>query len=198
MGDYRHVHQTFEELAGQHIDGLYHGARFLHGGEETSARDLVLWTMTGAFQEFRRINKESALEQWLERKLVEAFLARTGWADPSTADRSTADRSTADRSTEDSSTADLSIEVPSSQEPSSGAVEIDPEALFRAAAKLAPVARAAIWLVLFRRWRYEEACTVLKTDLAGLKGLLRGRHVLLTAVAWRSADRNGTDHDRGH
>ena len=77
-------------------------------------------------------------------------------------------------------------------------MEIDPEALFRAAAELAPVARAAIWLVLFRRWRYEEACPVLKTDVAGLKSLLRGRHVLLTAVVWRSADRNGTDHDRGH
>lgn len=190
------MHQAFEELAGQHIDGLYHGALFLHGGEETSAQDLVLWTMTGAFQEFRRIKKERALEQWLERKLVEAFLARTEWG--STDGGATDAFSEEDPSTADLSTAGLSTKVPSSHEPSSGAVEIDPEALFRAAAKLAPVARAAIWLVLFRRWRYEEACTVLKTDVAGLKGLLRGRHVLLTAVVWRSADRNGTDHDRGH
>ena len=120
------MHQAFEELAGQHIDGLYHGARFLHGGEETSAQDLVLWTMTGAFQEFRHIEKESALEQWLERKLVEAFLARTGWgsADGGATDGAATDGGAADAfseegpSTEDRSTADLSIEVPSSHEPS--------------------------------------------------------------------------------
>jgi len=65
-----------------HIDGLYHGALFLQGGEESTAEDLVLWTMTGAFKQFKRIERRSVTEQWLEGKLVEAFLARAGldWA----------------------------------------------------------------------------------------------------------------------
>ena len=50
MGDYGQVHQTFEEFAGRHIDGLYHGALFLNGGEEPPAEDLVLWTLIGASQ----------------------------------------------------------------------------------------------------------------------------------------------------
>ncbi len=53
MGEYAHVHQTFEEFAATHIDVLYQGALFLHGGEVPQAEDLVLWTMTGAFQQFK-------------------------------------------------------------------------------------------------------------------------------------------------
>ena len=61
-----------------------------------------------------------------------------------------------------------------------------------------PLARAAIWLVVFRRWSYGEACTLVETDVEGLKDLLRYRQVLLTAVVRRAVGRNGTDHDRRH
>jgi DNA-directed RNA polymerase specialized sigma24 family protein len=180
MGEYGHVHQTFEEFATMHIDGLYRGALFLQGGDESTAEDLVLWTMTGAFKQFKRIEPGSATEQCLEGKLVEAFLARAG------VDLA-ADDSVPVFSGDDPSFAEQETLTP---------LDIDPEALFRAAAKLPHVARAAIWLVLFRRWRYEEASGALKTDMAGLNALLRGRQVLLTAVVQRSEDRNGTDHDR--
>jgi DNA-directed RNA polymerase specialized sigma24 family protein len=189
------VHQTFEEFAAERIDDLYHGALFLHGGEEGAAEDLVLWTMTGAFQQFKRLKTGSANGQWLEGKLVEAFLARTGWESTGEGrtDEGRTDEggSTVPHSGDDPSTADFAG-LRSSPDP----MEIDPEALFRAAGKLPNPARAAIWLVLFRRWRYEEACSVLGTDVAGLKGLLRGRQVLLTAVVRRSENRNGTDHGR--
>jgi DNA-directed RNA polymerase specialized sigma24 family protein len=176
------MHQTFEELAGRHIDGLYHGALFLHAGDEPPADDLVLWTLTSAFQEFRQIGARVALEHWLEGRLVEVFLARraSGSADaPERGNFSGGDGSATDFS-----------------ENSAGSVEIDHEALFRAAAAMPPLARAAIWLVLFRRWSYGEASTVLETGVEGLKDLLRYREVLLTAVVRASADRNGTDHDR--
>lgn len=176
------MHQTFEELAGRHIDGLYHGALFLHAGDEPPADDLVLWTLTSAFQEFRKIGAGVALERWLEGRLVEVFLARSvsGSADaPERADFSNGDGSATDFS-----------------ENFAGSLEIDHEALFRAAAAMPPLARAAIWLVLFRRWSYGEASTVLETGVEGLKDLLRYRQVLLTAVVRASADRNGTDHDR--
>ena len=113
------------------------------------------------------------------------------------------DGSTDAFSGEDVSTDDVSVEgppigVPSSSELSTGPLEIDPEALFGAAANMPPLARAAIWLVLFRRWSYDAAASVLETGVDGLKGLLRYRHVLLTALVRRPSGRNGTDHDRRH
>lgn len=176
------MHQTFEEFVARHMDDLYNDALFLNGGEVSRAEDLVLWTVTGAFQTFRRIEGVGATERWLERKLVEAFLVRAG-GDPSGRESMEAFLA------EDPSKPDLT-------DTGSEILEIDSKALFRSAAKLSHVARAAIWLVLFRRWRYEEACDVVKTDVAGLKGLLQGRRVLLTAVVRKSGDRNGTDHDR--
>ncbi len=179
MGEYGHVHQTFEEFASKHLDGLYHGALFLNGGAETPAEDLVLWTLTGAFQEFRQIEGPGAPEEWLEGKLVELFLARTP-------------RGSTDDMVSNASADDLS------HEPSPGAVEIDHEALMRAGAELPPLARAAIWLVVFSRWSYDEASIVLDTGLDALKSLLRYRQVLLTAVVRAPLDRNGTDRDRRH
>ena len=181
------MHQTFEEFVGRHMDALYHGALFLHAGEEAPAEDLVLWTVTGAIQAFRRVEGGEAKERWLERKLVEAYLARAGW--------NSTDRGSPEVFSDDNpSTADASTADPTHV--GSEVVEIDSEALFRSVATLPHVARAAIWLVLFRRWRYEEACDVLGTDLAGLKNMLQGRYVLLTAVVQKPGDRNGTDHDR--
>ena len=180
------MHQTFEELAGQHIDSLYHGALFLNAGQEPPAEDLVLWTLTRASQEFRQIEEGGESERWLEGRLVTVFLARR--ASGSTDNGSTDAFSDADFSTDDVSAKDSSrYEV---------SVEIDPEALLGAAAKMPALARAAIWLVLFRRWSYDEASSVLDTGVDGLKDLLRYRNVLLTAVVGRSSDRNGTDHDR--
>ena len=193
--------ETVEEFAGRHIDGLYHDALFLHAGDEPLAEDLVLWTLTGAFQAFRHFEGRSPPEHWLEGKLIEVFLART--ASGSTDDGSTDAFSGDDLSTDNMSAGDVSADdirrdVMSSHEHSSGAVEIDPEALLQAAANMPPLARAAIWLVVFRRWSYRDASSVLKTDLHGLKDLLRYRQILITAVVWGSVDRNGTDHDRRH
>ncbi len=175
------MRETLEEFSGRHIDGLYHGALFLNGGEELSAEDLVLWTLTGAFQEFRQLEEGSATERWIERKLVEVFLARTVPGD--------------DESTDGvGSSADGAV----TRGPSSGAMEIDPEALFGAAAKMPPLARAAIWLVVVRRWSYGEASSVLGTDVEGLKDLLRYRQVLVTALVRRTLDPSGTDDERRH
>ena len=175
------MRETLEEFTGRHIDGLYHGALFLNGGEEVPAENLVLWTLTGAFQEFRQIEEGGASERWIERKLVEVFLARTMSGDDGSTDGD-----------------GFSLDAPASHGPSSGAVEIDPEALFGAAAKMPPLARAAIWLVVFRRWPYDEASRVLGTDVDGLKDLLRYRQVLVTAVVRGALGRNGTNDGRRH
>ena len=52
---YMHMHRTFEEFAGQHIDSLFQAALFLNAGKEPPAEDLLLWTLIGAFQEFRQM-----------------------------------------------------------------------------------------------------------------------------------------------
>ncbi len=193
--------ETVEEFAGRHIDGLYRDALFLHAGDEPLAEDLVLWTLTGAFQAFRNFEEGSPPEHWLEGKLIKVFLARTGSG--STDDGSTDAFSGDGLSTDNVSAGDVSVDdirrdVMSSHEHSSSAMEIDPEALLQAAANMPPLARAAIWLVVFRRWSYGEASTLVETDVEGLKDLLRYRQVLLTAVVRRAVGRNGTDHDRRH
>ncbi len=195
------MRETVEEFAGRHLDGLYHDALFLHAGDEPLAEDLVLWTLTGAFQAFRHFEEESPPEHWLEEKLIEVFLARTasGSTDNGSTDAfSGDDLATHHMSAGDVSVDDLRRDVMSSHQHSSGAVEIDPEALLTAAANIPPSARAAIWLVVFRRWSYRDASSLLKTDLHGLKDLLRYRQMLLTAAVQGSVDRNGTDHGRGH
>ncbi len=180
------MNQTFEEFVGPHIDRLYHGALFLNAGEEPPAEDLVLWTLTGAFHEFRRIDEGSASEEWLEGKLVGAFLARA------------AAGSTDDDSGVTPPATELPSHKPAGHEPYTGAVEIDSEALFRAGADIPALARAAIWLVVFRRWSYREAFGVLNTDLDGLKELLQYRQVLLGAVVQGSSvDQDGTDQGGG-
>jgi len=60
------------------------------------------------------------------------------------------------------------------------------------------LARAATWLVLFRRWHYGEASSVLGMDVDGLKDLLRYRQGLVTAVVRRTLDPSGTDDERRH
>ena len=124
------MHRTFEELAGQEIDGLYHGALFLKAGEEAAAEDLVLWTLTGAFQSLRRGLSHSDASRWLEDKRVRAFLAG--------------------ETPLDSEDGPIDGAEPV-RFPSAVRAEIDPQALFMAAERVPPRAHAALWLVIFRR-----------------------------------------------
>ena len=166
------MHRTFEELAGHEIDGLYQGALFLKAGETAAAEDLVLWTLTGAIPSFRQGLSPADATRWLEDRLVRAFLAGAPPMD---------------------SEVGPVVEADAVQSPISGEVAIDPQALFMAAERVPPRARAALWLVIFRRWRYEDASRVLEMDQASLRNLLRYRHILLTAIMRGSGDRSGTD-----
>ena len=71
--------------------------------------------------------------------------------------------------------------------------EIDPQALFMAAERVPPRARAALWLVIFRRWTYDDASRALDTDPGSLKDLLSYRHVLLTALMRGSSEQSGAN-----
>ena len=171
------MHRTFEELAGQEIDGLYHGALFLKAGEEAAAEDLVLWTLTGASQSFRGDLSPSDASRWLEDKLVRAFLAGEAPAGAAPLDAEDGPIDGAEP-----------VRVPSAVR-----AEIDPQALFMAAERVPPRARAALWLVIFRRWTYDDASRALDTDPGRLKDLLSYRHVLLTALMRGSSEQSGAN-----
>lgn len=169
------MNQTFEELAGQQIDNLYQGALFLKAGEEGSAGDLLLWTLTGAFRAFCDIRKGTDPARWLEGRMVQMFLSSLPAADSS-----------------DGGSAESLTPGPP---PVTGPVGVDPQALHKAAGRVPSHARAALWLVVLRRWRYEEASAVMNTGMERLKDLLQYRHMLLTAILRGDEERNGTDGD---
>jgi DNA-directed RNA polymerase specialized sigma24 family protein len=56
-------------------------------------------------------------------------------------------------------------------------------ALYRATADMPPRARVALWLVLLRRWRYEETSALLGSTAEDLKELLSHRQALSDAIA---------------
>ena len=168
------MHRTFEELASQEIDSLYHGALFLKAGEGQAAEDLLLSTLTGAFHAFRKVEQGTDVARWLEGRMVQAYLSAVTEGDSDGA------------SVEE-------LEVPYT--PLMRTVDVDPFALHKAARRIPPRARAALWLVLLRRWKYSEASRVLETDLNDLKDLLGYRHLLLTAVLRGPDQRNGTNAD---
>ena len=59
---------------------------------------------------------------------------------------------------------------------------LDAPGLHTAAGAVPWAARAALWLVLLRRWRYADASTVMGVDEEVLKDLLGYRHTLMGAI----------------
>ena len=162
--------QTFEELAGREVDGLYQGALFLQAGDEAAAEDLLLWTLTRAFHVFREKGDSDVSDQWLEGRLVHEFVALL----PKSAQ-----------------THQPGPPAPTYKSETVG--EVDPSTLHYAAGLVPARARAALWLVVLRRWSYENASRLLRTNTNELKDLLRFRHSLMSAVLNPRNGRNGTD-----
>ncbi|GMR12286.1 MAG: hypothetical protein BMS9Abin29_0475 [Gemmatimonadota bacterium] len=161
---------TFEELAGSEVDGLFQGALFLQAGDEAAAEDLLVWTLTKAFHGFRETGGGESPDQWLEGRLVHEFLALlpNSSAAPQV------------------HTADLNRRL-------QRVGSVDPGVLHKAAGQVPARARAALWLVVLRRWTYDEASAALHTNTEELKDLLRFRHTLMSAVLMPRNALNGTD-----
>jgi DNA-directed RNA polymerase specialized sigma24 family protein len=168
------MHRTFEELASQEIDRLYQGALFLRAGEEQAAEELLLSTLTASFHVFRTVADDADPAQWLEGRMVQAYLAAIPGPDMKDAFSEAA-------------------QTPASF--SMRGVDVDPLVLCKAASSVPPRARAALWLVLLRRWSYADASQVLDADPQDLRSLLGYRHSLLTAVMSGTDERDGTNKD---
>jgi DNA-directed RNA polymerase specialized sigma24 family protein len=160
--------RTFEEMAGRELDSLYQGALFLSGGAPWVAEKLLVDTLTTSFREHGRDLPDDSVERWLEGRLVQQFLAgvELGPFPVRTANEGG---------------------VPGPFD------ELEADTLFTAAGALPPWARAAVWLVLLRRWSYAKACGALEVDLVVLDDLLRYRDQLMTEILRSSPRGNGTD-----
>lgn len=153
---------TFEELATRELDGLYNGALFLSAGDAEGAEDLLLDALSRSFHQFRSRNGADEIGRWLEGKLVATFVARHDGSETAAGLRP-------ERIERPSVTAEVFD-------------ALDGRGLTLAAASVPWTARAALWLVLLRRWSYADAAQVMGIDREILKDLLRYRDTLMSAI----------------
>lgn len=161
--------RTFEEIATPELDALYQGALFLAGGDAAGAEYLVVEAVTLAFREHATDDRVEEVQRWFEARLVRSFL-RT--------------------SQQGASGAPPSPAVVRGVAPSAF-VDLGPRELFRAAESIPAFPRAALWLVLLRRWSYRDAARVLGVEAADMPRLLAWRDSLMHAllVPGRPSDR---------
>ena len=156
---------SFEEVAVREVDDLYREALFLGAGNEARAEALLLDTLARAFRVPAEARPGGEARRWLQGRMVRRFLERAG-AEPGAGENPE----------------DAEGDAPFSPLEVEGRMRFDtvePRALFDAAGRLPPRARAAIWLVVFGRWSYEEAAEILDAGRDELRNLLRYRHAFL-------------------
>lgn len=152
--------QTFEELVCQELDSLYQGALFLAAGDEHTAERLLTRSVTRAF-EARSAEADGRL---LERSLARVFV-------------------------DEIDEAARSVPEPGSGTPKpvgQSLPRLDGGTLFSAAGDLPRWPRAALWLVLLRRWGYGDAARALGIEDDSLRQLLAYRDVLFAEVLERA------------
>ena len=156
--------RTFEEIAGSELDALYQGALFLAGGSAKGAERLIVEAVTLAFDEHVPDSTVPEARRWLEARLVRAFF-RNVQSGPNQLHPDTARRTRLHPDVFDS---------------------LDAEALHKAAALLPARPRAALWLVLLRRWSYAEAAGLIGVDESDVPVLLSYRDILVQELLARS------------
>ena len=161
---------TFEELATGELDGLYQGALFLTAGDERRAESLLVEALGRSFRAFSASDSLEDIRRWLEGKLVATYIARNiGRA----------------RGTEPAP-------WPGDRVDPRVFDQLDAQGLHAAAAAVPWAARAALWLVLLRRWPYDDASLAMGVERQDLKDLLRHRHTLMGAILGGKGGRPGT------
>ncbi len=158
--------KALEELVIEELDTLYRGALFLSAGDRGNADELLHDTAIAAYRSGARDGKLVG-SQPLERMMIRCFREQNA---PGVVPLKQAKRGSP---------------------PSGWDGNLTPSALFRAAGAVPPAARAALWLVVIRRWSYEDAATLLGIDQEGLKALLAYRDAFMSAAMRSSTVRHG-------
>lgn len=162
--------RTFEELAAQEIDGLYQGALFLSGGNARGAEALLIEAVTLAYEEHPYQQEIASVERWFEARLVRAFLKHVG-----------------------EGPAPVSLEGQGRVALAEGTFEgLGAAKLFKAARSVPPWPRAALWLVLLRRWSYGEVAAAMRLQPEVVPELLRYRDVLMKEIIGPARRGNGS------
>lgn len=159
--------RTFEEIAGEEMDALFQGALFLSGGDAAEAERLVVDTVMLAFDEYATETDPDHTRRWFEARLVRSFLRRfdaTASRPPRPFAAATSDPSAFDN--------------------------LGPAQLFEAAAMLPPGPRAALWLVVLRRWRHRDAAEAMSVEEPALESMLEYRHTLMQELMARTTRRS--------
>jgi len=161
--------RTFEELTSEELDALYQGALFLAGGNTRGAESLLVESVTLAFREHAFEVEIASFERWLETRLVRSFLKHLsdgpGDVSPAVVRR---------------------MGLGQASFGNTGSAQ-----LFRAAGAIPAWPRVALWLVLLRRWSYEETAVALGVEKAVLVDLLRYRDVLMKEMIGPTRRGNG-------
>jgi DNA-directed RNA polymerase specialized sigma24 family protein len=151
---------TFEELAATELDALYQGALFLRAGDPGEAELLLIEAVAQAFKKRAMQPASASMQRWLERCLVQALLRQESDSvgTPSPATSSAGHR----------------------EAPSVG--DVSPGQLYAAAEPIPPLARAALWLVILRRWTYADATDAVGVETHDIHLLLSHRETLLRGL----------------
>ncbi len=170
------MHETFEERLAGALDALYQGALFLTAGDARATEDLLVQATSRGFAAYAADGMSgTSFGRCMEECLIRCF---AGGLPPE-------DRAVAAYTGEDF------------PEPDPAQLRmVPPDALFRAARVVPPLARAALWLVTLRRWPYAEAARSLDVDREGLTALLTHRRGWLAALTAGGGDRSAASRGR--
>lgn len=159
---------AFEAGLLEELDGLWQAATFLQCGDAEEAETLLVRAMASAARGHaaKEPGRPSAP---LEPHLIRMFLDGVRSRSEETVVRPGVSPGQApgppDR------------QIPPNGSATNADREIPVAALHAAAASMPPSARAAIWLVLIRRWSYDDATALLGVDPGDLRELLRFQDV---------------------
>lgn len=167
------------DIVASEIDTLYQEAVFLNAGAGDAAEDLLFRTVSGSVEAYGAAAERDSVStgRWMEGRMVLEFLSAFGRAtdDPDPVDRPPSP-----------------AELP--PRPRTGSVgDLDVTAVYRAAALLPPIPRAALWLVIFGGWSYADSAALLDRPQEELVDLLRYRHVFASEVLRRSDGASADD-----
>ena len=158
---WRTMSKTFEQLATREIDGLYQGALFLTAGDVTKAEQLLIDTLGRSFHRFQASDTVEDIRRWLEGRLISTFVEHRVRTEEPAPRRSRSLGEAGARAAFES---------------------LDGKGLHLAAATVPWGARAALWLVLLRRWSYADASAAMGVSAEVLGNLLEYRHTLMGAI----------------
>jgi len=165
---------TFEERISEDLDALYSGAAFLSGGQGGPAQRLLVDAVSAASSEYKEDGSPGEFTPWMEGVLVRTLLASgapSGGSVVRGSGRSSAPAQVGPQELDNIAWADM----------------------VRGAASIPARARAALWLVLLRRWRYSDAAAAMGVSLASLRELLDHRDAFFQHVVRGTVDKTVRD-----